>query len=1143
MKGRANLIMALLTFVVVTAAPLIQFQSDGDAETLPEVTITDRGGGLYTVDNPYLEGYFGIDPSPSSLNDPLSKGISEIVPKEIIIGGKYVDESRSWDPADGSIFGTEYADWGMDDQSITFPVRLSRAYDGEDVFRTPTDWAADIYIDSNGMHIGARCQTSPIGIGFTLESEYGIDELYDISMLQVVNLYGYTVGDFDGDGNEEIAIRNFQDVVVLGIGLNSSGNTRLLEEARIHFDIIPGKDSHYSPTSMSAADVDGDGKDEILMARGYYEGAPGKGEQTMLYLIDVQDKTVSSSVLGFTEVDGSPLDAVMVSVVGADVDGDGVTEIVIGGYLWNNSETGADYNKNWSKHGGELFLAYTEADKMAAGHPEFRMTVLGDDDGTAGNRFAGADHFKVKDHNEYDTSIYLTDDDDNHLGLCRSINWCNWTVPLGNVRMTSFDTNGYTEQLYFNTWFYQWDGQKFSVFLKTGAFKSTSDNNNVACNFLGSGMIWSDSPDDYDGSESFMLSYGCDMESHYRDGYTEWSFVIYDLGEQYATEAFGADLIDKGSVYQNWNHPCYCNRMYLANTDNDAYYALLEAQLYTYTDPTVVAFISAIPYDNDLAEMVVGGPDGIGSTEFERYTGTGTGTESTTTWTAGPSGSLEFWRMELEAETGITTGDSYSHTQTIEFSTAYESAEDTVAMYVIPMDIYVYRVFQSDGEGGVKESIQTIVRYHEAIDLTMEYEGYIEFMDGYNKVMKAYSEDFVEIPVIGYPDHVQGDISSFDEDPLDPLASVTVTYFGTGSHASVSKCVDLSSEDEHSTISGGSVSIGVHVTSLFRKIGIGGDVEMECEGADVTSTTNGMAFTSTLSNGMETIYLGDDNVVRQYRMEGRFWAEVRSLEASDGTGAQYVYVGYTVTDFESAPALGTLVPDIYVPDGSDEDDPYNPTPDAVYMLVTTPDVSKRPDVAPETYVLQMLWQGSWYDVNSMVLGIEAYMEDGDGWIRADSFVTDGGSPESVWFKITGLEGFSYYSYDFRLASLTSDGYNYTLPVTAYKDARIFADNILMSKVVSIEDGFAVIDNLGTVPKGLTAVFVDVGSSEIGPLALAQMSDDGTFKVLSDRLVNHDGYLLCIIGDEGSEDDKTMIPIIVIAVFVILAAAGAVMPKE
>ena len=1106
MHKALTMTVAILVAVITTIS-LVPLPSDGGSGADPSVSIVENGNGVYELRSDYFEEAFGLYPNPSDIEDPVN-GMVNVIPSEIAT--PYGSNGMMlYEPGDG---GLSY--------EINSPVMFTDDKAGvtfaADLMGDSMDWTCTLY--AYDRHVYMEASTN----GFSTPREWMWDVGYlwdvdDIPVMGMGNLLVYTVGNFDGDRGEEIAVLSMSNICNVEIlGLDDNG----ISQHIVHYIHTPGY-TGFSPASLCAIDLDGDGVDEILVA---FE----IDNNTTLYAVEPNGDTYGNE-LGWIlaeEVDGLTLNTVMVSLEAADVDGDGDEEVVVGGYLWDPNFTDADYTKEWGNRAGELFLGYYEADELnrliEEGHYIGDMqgfTVLGDDDGTADNLFFGSSHFELQGgHHIQDTSIYSEVGD--YPNLSRSPSWYNWTIPLEGIDLEGY-ADGLREQVFFNTFFYELNGDRFDVHSRISAFSDTTDYNRMMAVNIDSGVIRTQDPEEWDGSESLFISYVCDLDT----ANTEMGFAVFDYsGGPDAVKTEGDSLISEDvRLRYEWNEYRVPPNAFLLNADDDYYIAEYMAHMYTYTDPSVIAVVSGVPYDEDLAEVLISGPDSIGSTEYERSTESGSGTESSYELSAGAQGGLEALWLELGLGAGYTSEISESRTQTISFSTSYESAEDTVAMYVIPLDVYLYRVFESDGAGGVTTSLQPIVKYGEAVDVMMEYVEYVEFMETYNTMMSAMSEDYVPIPIADIGRHVQGDISTFLDTPSEPLGTVQVMYRGDGSSTSVSQCVELSEESEHAKGDGGFFNLDVQCHILCGMIGYTFDVD----GMDTHSTfdASGMAFTSSLNQGMEIDYLGDPSeagdVLGQYVMNGDFWAEMRSSHTDEGNRLDYVYVGYTVDSYTTAPELASLAADVYIPDGTDEDDPYNPTADSVFLRMDLPAVpDSRPERLADEYVLQFSWQGRWYDVNATTLGVSAEMETPDGWVVADSVSPDDGL-DRAWFRVSGLAGLGYQAYEFRVVAESTTGvqerFNPSLPVTAYLDLRKLADNLVIVESASAGEGNVIIDGEHVLGDGSIALVVKTGLSEIGPVVVRALMENGSLETLADRVyLNSDGSAVVMV--EAIPDD-------------------------
>ena len=1152
---KAMIAIALSLIMAFSIVP-VSVSGSEVGTTAHSASLVQNEDGTYVLRSDYFEDAFGLQPNPSDIEDPLD-GTIVVEPMEIVSfrGGSNM-EFVVMEPD-----GTHVSDSSTmlhttsDSKGESFAAALTRESNHVHIYR---DWVCTLF--QQGNHLMFCADNDEPGYEYV---EYVVDlgivdyprEQEQLAAMGAGNLFSYAVGDYDGDGNEEVAV--FDGTTISFIGFEDGGYGLVMYYSERLLP-VPNNPYYCTPSSMCTADVDGDGIDDVVLTletwsvENYFE--------TYLFSVVPSKEQADSLRVQIPEVDGSYIDTAMVSIDAADVDGDGFQEIVVGGYGWNNQNTSLSHTRDWAYHAGELFLAYCELENLPNGNPQdFRVdldavTILGDDNDTASNLFFGSSHWDPQgDHNVQDTSIYMEIEDPPRLA--RSPSWYNWTIPLQGVDLEGF-TDGYEEQVFFNTWFYQLEGNSFTVHSKTERWTGTADSNRMMCTFIEGANIWEQTPEDWDGKESLFIGYLVDLESHFSGGDTEMGFVIFDhSGEEYASKTESDSYLDgRATSTFEWEYRFTGNPMVM-NDDTDDYVAEYLAHMYTYTDPNVIAVVSGVPYDQDLADVLISGPDSIGSTEFEKSSETGSGTESSFEISAGGQGGLEALWMEISGEAGYAHEFSDSRTQTIAFSTSYESAEDSVALYVIPMDVYLYKVTEPDGDGGMRSTVQSITLYGDAVNVMMEYEEYVEFILNYNRMMTSFSSDYNSLPIADIGVHELGDISTYIDTPVDPLANVSVMYRGDGIHNTVTQSVELSEESEHVEGNGGSFNLDVQCHILCGMAGY----TFEVGGMDSTISVDasGMGFTSSLNQGMEIDYLGDPSeageVLGQYIMNGDFWAEMRSSTDENGNVLDYVYVGYTVDSYSSAPEPGSLSPDVYVPDGTDEDDPYNPTSDSVSLRAFIPDIGERPERTADKYTLQISWQGHWYDVNSTMLDITAERETSEGWIVSDS-VEPGMQGSYVWFKVSGLEGLGYSSYEFRLMASSVDGVqeriNPTLPVTAYLDMRHIADEIRIVQGSSLGDGRVSVDESHLRGVGVVALMIDV--SDIPGEHVDVLVSNDTLHMLAENLqVTSEGYVVvvCEMLDSGGIDtptdseEKPSVTVVAAMVVLGMVVVGLVMRQE
>ena len=293
----------------------------------------------------------------------------------------------------------------------------------------------------------------------------------------------------------------------------------------------------------------------------------------------------------------------------------------------------------------------------------------------------------------------------------------------------------------------------------------------------------------------------------------------------------------------------------LANTDDDTSYMTYTGKhYYTYSDPQVLAVLASPSYFSDLLDRDdLSGNYAESSTTYSSMKGTENGTSSSSTISVGAYVSFEqefsVFGVKIgsvEAEAAFTSGFTYEteHTSSLEQSITYEttSGEDRVAFYSIPMEIYEYTSYISDGTGKYTKVTSTVSIPHEASI------GLIDLSDYEN-----IAEDYSVLPSISGSvlTHTIGDPSSYPSAPSagskayngDP-AKVDFTAAGGGS--GITQEISFSTSDSKNY---------TNTTSIETKAGAGaGGVTAgvvagsESSAGKVSVNTAGGSFSGSLQN-------------------------------------------------------------------------------------------------------------------------------------------------------------------------------------------------------------------------------------------------------------------------------------------------------
>ena len=1124
-EPRINKIVAICLSLIMLL-PVISIPADGHSndmsmplspvsDDMGSMELEDLGNGRYNLVSDYIKGLFQVSDSISDIVDPIGTGTIGATPMEILaqVGeDRFVTYEYGGSSSEEMVTG-----FAQGELTVSFAARLIK--DGSDfvcqLSCVEVDGGYVIQLDAYDGSESFTLRADEDHIGFLNK-----DMVEGLPIYQSINLLQYEVADFDGDGSEEIAFLDGGSILFVELDDDGSG-----------LEIFRKVGSKYSdfwldgPVDLVSADYDLDGIDELIMLRSDYTLTPGNNESTWIAMYDIMETEQIWEKLRIDDPDtGDVLDMVMVSGSSADIDGDRYPELVIGGYLWDNSNTDKDHLRDPDHNAGELFLSYLEFEDLKEGVIEFRgTTVLKDDDGTATTRYTNDSedkfkkHYKFNDHDSKDSSIYVTDEG-NYGEFTRSMNWSNWTVPLMTGTFRGIVNGNLSEQVFFDVGMYEFNGTYFELMGFAPKFTHLMDENNVICNFMESGLIESQSPNDFTCVESLFVSYQVDLNSHthYGDGELEVAFVIYDYDGTSVTATYGNDhgKFPYGfRIEKDWDGS-YNPMPIIADLDNDSYYAELVGHLFTYTDPTVIAVISAVPYQQDLADVLILGSDQVGVTGYSQIDGTVTGSSWNNSFQVGGGGSFGnmFTLMQAEIEVGYNRDDSWFEETTTTFTTEFQSSHDSIAMYVTPVDVYFYNVTGWDDDMNPTTATVPAPFFGKPYHTIFDVRDYSTFVDNYNAIMKGYlGDDHVAMEKITFTDNVEGDISSYDYGPNDPIAEPkSIGYDQEGNYSTVSTSVEIVTESGRSKSNGAHLNFDASIGSMFATANFStSDTVMYTKSQ---SDLSGTGFSVILAQGNENNYMGDrteaEEVLSQYTMGGTMWAEKRTMNYGTES-VEYAYVGFTVDRYTIAPKMGSVIPNVYVPDGTDEDDIFNPTSDSICLQITVPGTDTNLKVG-DLYALQMEYQGRWYDVCDIFdLGVETY--DGSAWNASEGSFVPEKEDRSFWVRVSGLSVVSDLTFEFRLDTIGMDGNNPTLPVTGYKDTRNMSDMVsLCDKGITSTPSFGskrcvIIDRLHFEEHGsykYVLFHVDAAPGERVDILLSD--GDGDLKLLSQNMIVYSG---------------------------------------
>ena len=545
-------------------------------------------------------------------------------------------------------------------------------------------FSLDLTENSAGATLGALTLRTTSADGSKSSEPYRFAPAYNtggdqLKLYQLYNWYQLAVGDFDGDGIDEIAIAytwrgenpdksshlSSTPVKIAVLKLQStSGDSYLnINNWKLQWQkSIPLVDYPYTcgwMMSMTAADVNKDGVDDLAFAysnfNGYYDSA-------------LSDKTGSFEKCGeafvafgadsnkmFSNIADVPVDDLYrTGVAVGDVDSDGLNELVVGG---SESKDGSDRALQIFKWNGSGFdmLASTKVNPT-----EVNSNYRSQPD-VAANVAVGSFYGVSGAPGIYLDSLLFTYDSD---GLVARTG-CNWAV---------YTVEGESGQRYCK--YYEWNAR--------------------AADFLG------------DGHERIGVNVAYSLPP--TATLSPYAYTQYCKFALASDSGVSVDISRMASLiaWSTWaDSPAipFC----LPNTDDDTVVLRYTGEhYYTYADPEVLAVLASPPYFADLANDDDDSQMIESKTSYGASHGSGGGSTYSNSFSIGVYTSWEkTWSMlgvelaSAEAEVAINNTFTWEtqNTSTIEYQVEYATMAgvDTVVLYALPVETYVYEATMADG--------------------------------------------------------------------------------------------------------------------------------------------------------------------------------------------------------------------------------------------------------------------------------------------------------------------------------------------------------------------------------------------------------------------------------------------------------------
>ena len=661
------------------------------------------------------------------------------------------------------------------------------------------------------------------------------------------NYLELATGDFDGDSIDEIA-------VYIGETNNPRVEIWKLQEQdgdgylnpghyadHDYFDVDTGKRTwkiawtyplnQYGSgkvpnmVSLSAADYDKDGIDDLAVSWGYFgSGAIQPSRATIMMGAD--NNKMMTRKYSFDLKSGGT-DIYRASFTAGDVDNDGYNELVMGGSL-ANSDRNSRYLAVYEWNGSGFSIVAEQNFKLFEEENGVRKWQNIKDDKTYYSMlFAPANVAVGKFYG---------------IGKSPCIYLDSIVIEYGSGSFDILD-------LMASDMFYPKGGQ---YYVEWGARAADTTGNGQDTLLTMSNVV--KNPDKVNSVADYMqLAWA----SYYQNQY-----ALSDIRFSKSSDSYAASrVLSKTATYSaaDSNFLNFASLSFsLPNTDNDT--AILKytgKHYYTYSDPEVLAVLASPPYYADLANDDDDSQMIESSTAYGKSKGSGGGTTHSNSFSVGVYTSWEkTWSMlgvelaSAEAEFSINNTFTWEtqKTSSLEYAVEYATMAgvDTVVLYSMPIETYVYEAQIPNGSGGYDTQTMTVNIPYEPSIQTLSLEKYNTIYHTYKDILPDVSRALTH--TVGDPGSYASGISSLPGDRQQTLVYTgDPSTIGKGSQNTQTQSISMTSEEENSfnyeleveTKAGaGMGGVKVGVTAGYSHGA--GSVHITTAGSSYTATMNGL---------------------------------------------------------------------------------------------------------------------------------------------------------------------------------------------------------------------------------------------------------------------------------------------------------------
>lgn len=793
-----------------------------------------------TTVSPVGELYTATGSSGALYGDNLSLGVSAnsfYADKDAVAAAPAYNAYRT---AAGSFTGN-----GLNGQLATVAANIYQ----DDVTTTDVDetaYSLDLYLsDPKSGDPVADSQKISLLVRSQIFGNVGRYDKEDFAKYpyQLQNYLQVAAGDFTGDGIDEIAVyipeRGNSRVEVyqlqIGTGENAESIWKNADKWKLLWTHYLREGTYVSNmVSLTAGDMTGDGVDDLGITWGVYYGQSYKTSCQAVVLHGSKSGKVLQTSTGIDlTFDGTQI--VRAALALGDSDGDGKNELVLGGQLVSDIDNG-DCNTRF-------LAAYDFYNKSG----EFICTAAGNMD--------------IVNPDEADEDgVYYSN-----------------PAYVANLAVVKQDGVGTQEYIYLDSILYLQSGSGFSIYSELDEDNSLRTNKRTNQYYGEYGAVAADL--NGDGKETVLTMQNFLPYDVQTIQTVYW--WIFPIGHETVTSLIpGESFLRELSTSADSNvartvdyvGQTLAYTYAVPDTDTDTMLLNYTGKHYlAYTDPKVLAVLAAPPYFGDL-EHLDGGDSYVGNSQTAYSSISGGSSSNTVSGTifAGAYVSFEqevsFFGIKaakFEAEVEVTASataefeSAKSRTQTVEYGTA--GGQDTVVLYSLPMDVYIYDAYvpvTKNGSVTWEKQTMTINIPYDACVKTFTLEDY-----------DAIAADYDELPIIGNTDSDANGENNDNGDSNEPILTHTLgdpsTYpsstagfsnvniydgnyagVGYGSSGFITQSLELTTENSV----GLSASVGI---SMKVGAGAGGTVVGVTCGAEagfgtVTTNLTGKSFSGTV---------------------------------------------------------------------------------------------------------------------------------------------------------------------------------------------------------------------------------------------------------------------------------------------------------